>query len=85
MTSKLLLLYIGKNSREPNQFTEMKDEVVEIEERHGESENALVLPEWLIQKPEMIYQPRFIQKGQTLGSGNYGTVFKGKLMQGNAV
>ena len=78
-------MYVDKNSSVPNQITEIKDEVAELEELHVKSEPVLVVPDWLLQRPEMIYQPQFIQKGQALGSGQYGMVFKGKLMQGNAV
>ena len=48
-------------------------------------EESEVLPHWLTARPEMIYHNQSITKGQTLGHGQYGTVFKGKLTQGNAV
>ena len=48
-------------------------------------EESEVLPQWLTARPEMIYHNQSITKGQTLGHGQYGTVFKGKLTQGNAV
>jgi hypothetical protein len=44
-----------------------------------------IIPQWLTMKPEMIYQPQCIEQGQALGHGQYGTVYKGKLSQGNAV
>ena len=49
------------------------------------NEDKSILPKWLTVKPEMIYQPWCIDKGQALGHGQYGTVFKGRLNQGNAV
>ena len=44
-----------------------------------------VIPTWLKARSEMIYPPYSIKKEQKLGHGNYGTVFKGKLVQANAV
>ena len=44
-----------------------------------------IIPQWLTLKPEMVYQPQCIEQGQALGHGQYGTVYKGKLYQGNAV
>ena len=85
MTSKLVLHYIDKNSSATNELTEIKDETVEMEELNVESETLLGLPKWLLKRPELAFQQQFIQKGQILGSGHYGTVFKGTLMQGNAV
>ena len=43
------------------------------------------LPQWLTNKPDMIYQPKCLVQGEALGHGQYGTVYKGKLTQGNAV
>ena len=50
--------------------------------------NALELPElpkWLKERPDMIYPQTCIERGQQLGDGQFGTVFKGKLVLGKSV
>ena len=46
---------------------------------------TLALPKWLRDQSEMIFPPRCIEKEQKLGHGQYGTVFKGKLVLGKSV
>ena len=43
------------------------------------------IPDWLKDRSEMIFSRNLITKGKRLGQGQFGTVFKGKLNQGNAV
>ena len=43
------------------------------------------LPKWLRERPDMIYPQLCVEKGQQLGHGQYGNVFKGKLVLGKAV
>ena len=45
----------------------------------------LVLPEWLQNRKEMIYDSSCIEMGKRLGDGNFGVVFQGKIRLGNAV
>ena len=47
--------------------------------------NHHMLPRWLQEKKEMIFLQRNIEKGELLGSGQFGVVFKGTLTLGNAV
>ena len=42
-------------------------------------------PEWLSKRQEMLFSSCNLERGQKLGSGHYGSVYKGKLSQGNAV
>ena len=42
-----------------------------------------ILPQWLREKPEMIFKQDVIEKTHELGTGQYGSVLKGNLMQGN--
>ena len=42
-------------------------------------------PGWLKCRKEMLFSEDNIKKGQQLGKGAFGTVFKGQLNQGNAV
>lgn len=44
-----------------------------------------VLPDWLKNRKELIFPQNSIDKDKKLGSGEYGTVYKAKLMQGNAM
>ena len=56
-----------------------------VSEQNNNEESLSILPRWLKSKPEMIYPAKCIEQGQALGHGQYGTVYKGKLNQGNAV
>ena len=47
--------------------------------------NTPISPDWLLEKQEMIFPLDSIEKNQELGKGQYGSVFKGKLVQGKAV
>ena len=44
-----------------------------------------IIPSWLEENPEMIFQPCSIETEEMLGYGQYGTVFRGKLHQNKAV
>ena len=44
-----------------------------------------LLPTWLLDRNEMIYDGSCIEKGRRLGGGNFGDVFEGKIRLGNAV
>ena len=44
-----------------------------------------VLPEWLQNRKEMIYDSSCIEMGKRLDAGNFGVVFQGKIRLGNAV
>ena len=48
-------------------------------------EDVNILPSWLKTRPEMIYSQRCIQQTGLLGKGQFGTVYKGKLIQVNSV
>ena len=47
-------------------------------------EEDWMLPDWLQEKKEMVFPQHTIVKGECLGRGQFGTVFKGKLVQGNS-
>ena len=58
----------------------------------SKSENAFeiddkdsLLPDWLKERKEMIFPIESIEKYQEIGRGQFGTVFKAKLAQGQAV
>ena len=44
-----------------------------------------LLPDWLKERKEMIFPNESIEKYQEIGRGQFGTVFKAKLAQGQAV
>ena len=48
-------------------------------------DNDSFLPDWLKERKEMIFPFESIEKYQEIGRGQFGTVFKAKLAQGQAV
>ena len=66
-------------------MTRVNNEVYPNYEEIIEMDEISALPSWLKVKPEMLYHPDCIKKGKKLGQGQFGSVFKGDLMQGNAV
>ena len=66
-------LYFSQKS----EFEEMKDFCF--------GEEDWMLPIWLQNKKDMIFYQSSVIKGDLLGRGQFGAVFKGKLVQGSAV
>ena len=48
-------------------------------------EEEPILPDWLNGRKEMIFTSDCIVKGGELGRGQYGSVYRGTLFQGQAV
>ena len=48
-------------------------------------EEDWMLPIWLQNKKDLIFYKSSVIKGDLLGRGQFGAVFKGKLVQGSAV
>ena len=63
---------------ERNYFYDSEESLAEVGEES-------YLPSWLRQKKKMIFSKDCISKGHSLGKGQFGMVYKGKLSQGNAV
>ena len=61
-----------------------KDVEANVEEFSSMAEDWM-FPNWLQEKKEMIFPRKSIVKGECIGRGQFGSVFKGKLIQGNAV
>ena len=47
--------------------------------------SCLILPQWILDHSDMIFPPNSIKRMAILGSGQFGTVYKGTYCQGNAV
>jgi hypothetical protein len=47
--------------------------------------SCLVLPQWILDHADMIFPTNSIKKLGIIGSGQFGTVYKGTYCQGNAV
>ena len=47
--------------------------------------SCLILPQWILDHGDMIFPPNSIKKQGILGSGQFGTVYKGTYCQGNAM
>ena len=95
----IILLLIGIfctfKKRSSNEKTIIRPKVTEIEMRSNDLyrrdetlksfDRKSNLPEWLKERKEVIFSKNSIVKGKQLGEGQFGTVFEGKLFQGNAV
>ena len=81
-----MVYYYKKKTRQriPATTWEMNDRY-ESEGSDNKVEEETILPHWLRVRPEMVYPHRCIEKDQELGKGQFGSVFKGRLIQGNAV
>ena len=44
-----------------------------------------IYPDWLMAREEMVFYSSQVERREKLGSGNYGSVYKGQLTQGKAV
>ena len=51
----------------------------------GSKCSCLVLPQWILDHPDMIFSNNSIKKISVLGSGQFGTVYKGTFTRGHAV
>ena len=64
----------------------LKDNCIYESKVSKENNNEdMLLPQWLREKQEMIFSQDSIEKIHELGSGEYGSVFKGNLVHGKAV
>ena len=68
-----------------HEFVWKQNELYDSRESLDSINESSDLPEWLKDRKEMLFSKNFIIKGKQLGKGQFGTVFKGKLTQGNAV
>ena len=52
----------------------------------AESEcSYIALPQWIKDKEYMIYPPKSVKKKTIIGAGQFGTIFKGAYLHGNAM
>ena len=47
--------------------------------------SCLILPQWILDHADMIFSSNSIKRIAIIGSGQFGTVYKGMYSQGNAV
>ena len=64
---------------------ETQTKTLTVEQCSTRQNNFDCLPDWLQKRKEMIFPNTAVIKGQKLGKGQFGIVFKGALVQGNAV
>ena len=86
VTALLLLIWIclkylpfinSKRPRDEENNIETKIDVTQAEDN--------ILPDWLRDRKEMLFPETAVIRGEQLGKGQFGTVFKGNLKQGNAM
>ena len=87
VTSLLLLIWMASRYFPFPRSARSKAKEVHREEaiEDNDFDKDYVLPDWLRKRKEMIFPETSVMKGQQLGKGQFGTVFKGALVQGNAV
>ena len=87
------IVKIVYNIKKKNNGSETELEIYpEDDSLWSEAENAFemddkesLLPDWLKERKEMIFPNESIEKYQEIGRGQFGTVLKAKLAQGQAV
>ena len=82
----------SKELWEDNKFYESDNSTASHEDENKfnyKTESAVhcrpMLPDWLKNREEMVYPQNCLERGRQLGSGQFGTVCMGKLVQGTAV
>ena len=78
-------LKIGKQNVIGDDVAREKNSISDANKSINSLNNASGMPDWIEDRSEMIFSRNLITKGKQLGQGQFGTVFKGKLNQGNAV
>ena len=61
------------------------NDLYDSESSEDDNKEEVILPDWLSGRKEMIFPSDCIVKGDKLGSGQYGSVYRGTLFQGQAV
>ena len=83
----LALRFRRQRRKTKNELSALKSELSMI---NGEriqmiSNEDSTYPDWLKARKEMLFSSNNLERGDKLGNGNYGSVYKGKLFQGKAV
>ena len=74
--------------QETNLSPNMKWEMNSLYSSQGsemECHEENIYPDWLVARTEMVFHSSQVERKEKLGSGNYGSVYKGQLTQGKAV
>ena len=87
--SNIITIYCCRATEFPSS---LKQEKIVACSKEGSSDSiagskcsCLVLPQWILDHPDMIFSNSSIKKISVLGSGQFGTVYKGTFTQGHAV
>ena len=88
-------VYVRQKCKRTERVTWISNEIYDNEESDCPIESTNIgviygiditkLPEWLRKRRQMIFPQSSVEKGEQLGRGQFGAVFKGNLTQGNAV
>ena len=78
-------LKIRKQNANDDDVVWQKNSISDNNRSSNTLDDASGMPDWLKDRSGMIFSRNCITKGKQLGQGQFGTVFKGKLNQGNAV
>ena len=84
ITTSLYCLQKKKRTTPPAMTWEVNDLYISQSSDDG-SHTEPILPDWLKERKEMLFHSSCITKSEILGSGQYGFVYKGRLVQGKAV
>ena len=83
LISAIICFYVRK--RFNNSILGNTLEKEKLKEADEDNKQKNIVPEWLAMYESMIFDQKYIRKEELLGQGQYGSVFKGKLILGNAV
>ena len=82
----LFTFYKKKTTKPSTQKIDwIRNELYDSNDSLSAIEGLQTLPDWLIDRKEMLFSSDSIVKGKPIGKGQFGNVYKGKYHQGNAV
>ena len=83
LISAIIWFYVKKRFRNSIRGNALEKE--KLKEPDEDNKQTNILPKWIAMYEHMIFDQKYLRKEELLGQGQYGSVFKGKLILGNAV
>ena len=83
LISAIICFYVKKRFKSSIWGNALEKE--KLNKPNKDNKQTNIVPEWIAMYENMIFDRKHIRTEDLLGQGQYGSVFKGKLILGNAV